>query len=51
MSPYPLINKITVYVGFWPAKSAVVVAHQGTDPLRLYVYHVLLGRAFRVDAL
>ncbi|KAH9985066.1 alpha/beta-hydrolase [Russula compacta] len=23
------------YVGFWPAKSAVVVAHQGTDPLKL----------------
>ncbi|KAH9953333.1 alpha/beta-hydrolase [Russula dissimulans] len=23
------------YVGFWPAQSAVVVAHQGTDPFRL----------------
>jgi len=23
------------YVGFWPAQSAVVVAHQGTDPLEL----------------
>ncbi|KAI9508343.1 Alpha/Beta hydrolase protein [Russula earlei] len=23
------------YVGFWPAQSAVVVAHQGTDPLQL----------------
>ncbi|KAI9465076.1 alpha beta-hydrolase [Lactarius psammicola] len=24
------------FVGFWPAQSAVVVAHQGTDPLKLY---------------
>jgi len=23
------------YVGFWPARSAVVVAHEGTDPLQL----------------
>ncbi|KAI0289196.1 Alpha/Beta hydrolase protein [Russula brevipes] len=23
------------YVGFWPARSAVVVAHQGTDPLKV----------------
>ena len=25
-----------VFVGFWPAQSAVVVAHQGTNPLKLY---------------
>ena len=30
-----------VFVGFWPAQSAVVVAHQGTNPLKLYDLHSL----------
>lgn len=30
------------YAGFWPAQSAVVVAHQGTDPLKMFVYFLLL---------
>lgn len=25
------------YAGYWPAQSAVVVAHQGTDPLKMFV--------------
>ena len=27
-----------VFVGYWPAQNAVVVAHEGTDPTELYVY-------------
>ncbi len=26
-----------VFVGYWPRQSAVVVAHQGTDPHEMYV--------------
>ena len=28
---------ILVYVGYWPTESAVVVAHQGTDPHEMHV--------------
>jgi hypothetical protein len=35
--PAPFYWTILVYVGYWPTQSAVVVAHQGTDPHKLYV--------------
>jgi hypothetical protein len=30
-------NTRTVFVGFMPSQSSVIVAHQGTDPTKLYV--------------
>ena len=30
-------DKIVVYVGYWPTESAVVVAHQGTNPHKMHV--------------
>jgi len=37
------------YVGYWPAKKAVIVAHQGTDPLKLP--SVLTDLKFRQEPL
>jgi hypothetical protein len=41
---------ILVYIGYWPTESAVVVAHQGTDPHEMHVslFKTLANPTYRV---